>query len=65
MFICIQDPPQQKLGQVPTAAYMGSALTDITNVPAQANIAANNHINPITPPTGNPLLSHIPLLLPI
>ena len=49
MFICIQDPPQQKLGQVPTATYMGPALTCITNVPVQANTAANNHINPITP----------------
>ena len=49
MFICIQDPPQQKSGQVSTTAHMGPALTCITNVPVQANTAANNYINPITP----------------
>ena len=54
MFICIQDPPQQKLGQVSTTTYMGPALSCITNVPVQGNTAANNYINPITPPTGNP-----------
>ena len=56
MFICIQDPPQQKLGQVPTTAYMGPALTGSTNILVQANTAANNHINPITPLLVTPIL---------
>ena len=49
MFICIQDPPQQEFGQVPTATYMGPALTCITNIPAQTNTTANNHSQSITP----------------
>ena len=60
MFICIQDPPQQKSGQVSTTAYMGPTPTYITNVPAQANTAANNYINPITPLLVPPTSTHPP-----
>ena len=51
MFICMSRTPlNRNSGQVPTAAHMGPALKCITNVPVQANTAANYHINPITPP---------------
>ena len=63
MFIHVQDPPQQELGQVPTTAHMGPALAWITNIPVQANTAANNHINPITPLLAPP--PPLPLTLPL
>ena len=50
IFICIQDPPKQKPGQVPTTTHMAPTTTGITNVPAQANTTANNHITPLLVP---------------
>ena len=50
MFICIQDPPKQKPGQVSTTAHMGPTTTGITNVPMQANTIANNYITPLLVP---------------
>ena len=49
MFICIQDPPKQKSGQVPTTVYMGPTSTSLINVPVQANTTANIHYQHITP----------------
>ena len=49
MFICIQDPPKQELGQVPTVAHMGSTSTSFPNIPAQTNTtcACSQHITPL------------------
>ena len=46
MFIYIQDPPQQKPGQVSTTTHMGPTTTGITNLPVQANTTANHYITP-------------------
>ena len=58
MFICVQDPPKQKFGKIPATAYMGSSATGLTNIPMQANTAANFHCQHITPP----LVQTLPLL---
>ena len=50
MFICVQDPPQQKFGKISTTTYMGSSATGLTNVTVQANTAANIYCQHITPP---------------
>ena len=57
-------PSQQKFGKISATAYMGSSATGLTNVPAQANTAANFYCQHITPPTGKslPLLSFTLLL---
>ena len=65
MFICVQDPPQQKPGKLPAAAHMGPSSPGITNFPAQANQPANHHIFYIAPSYWfPPPLPSIPSLLP-
>ena len=47
MFICVQDPPKQELGQVTAATHMGQSSTSLTHVPTQGNTATNyQHIPP-------------------
>ena len=41
MFIHMQDPPKQELGQVPATAHMGPPSTSFTHVPTQANTTTN------------------------
>ena len=50
MFICIQNPPQQKPGQISTTAHMGPTSTGFTNNPVQANTTTNYHFIHLTPP---------------
>ena len=62
MFICMQDPPKQELGQVPAAAHMGPPSTSLTHVPTQANTITNyQHITPYWFPLPTPIpSSHYP-----
>ena len=51
MFIHVQDPPKQELGQVPAATYMGQSSTSLTHVPTQANTTTNyQHVTPLLVP---------------
>ena len=64
MFIHVQDPPQQKPGQVPEAAHMGPPPPGITHSPVQAQQPSNHLFSYITPPLV-PLPPYTFLLLPI
>ena len=52
MFICVQDPPQQKPRKVPTPTHLGSSTTGLTNTTVQANQPTSQHHSKLTPPTG-------------
>ena len=55
MFIHVQDPPKQELGQVPAAAYMGQSSTSLTHFPTQANTTTNyQHVTPLLVPSPPP-----------
>ena len=60
MFICVQDPPRQELGQVPATAHMGPPSTSLIHIPTQANSTTNyQHITILLVPSPFPS-SHYP-----
>ena len=59
-------PPQQKFGKISATTYMGWSATGLTNIPVQANTAANFHSQHIIPPpTGTIPLPLLPFTLPL